>query len=141
MMKIKRINAEDTWGIRLEVMWPNMPLDFVKMESDHEAFHYGLFIDDKLVSVVSLFVSGETAQFRKFATLSNYQGKGYGYALLNYILKSAEEIGVETVWCNARKTKSDFYKKFGMEKTNKHFVREGIEYVIMECKLHKRCKI
>lgn len=67
-MKIKKIKAEQTWEIRHKVMWPNKPLAYVKISNDLEGLHYGLFVADKLVSVVSLFIKGEVAQFRKFAT-------------------------------------------------------------------------
>jgi GNAT superfamily N-acetyltransferase len=131
-MKIKVIDAQQTFQIRHEVMWPNAPLDYVKLDDDAKGLHYGAYVDGKLVSVVSLFINGAEAQFRKFATLHAYQGKGLGTALLKFVIKEAEGRGAMRIWCNARADKTDFYKKFGLVKTQSTFTKKGQDYVIME---------
>jgi N-acetylglutamate synthase-like GNAT family acetyltransferase len=70
-------------------------------------------LDLTLASVVSLFMTGNTAQFRKFATERSEQGKGHGTALLLHMLSILPQHQVKTVWCNARKDKTAFYAKFG----------------------------
>ena len=130
--QIKKINPEETWPIRHEILWPDHPYDFVKLEEDKEGFHYGVFVGDQLVTIVSLFVNGSDAQFRKLATLEDHQGKGHGSDLLNHVIEKAERKGAKKIWCNARADKSGFYQRFGMYETEKKFVKEGIDYVIME---------
>ncbi|HEX8015364.1 MAG TPA: GNAT family N-acetyltransferase, partial [Flavobacterium sp.] len=61
---IKPIQASDTWKIRHEVMWPDQPLEFVQLEEDESGLHFGVFIDEKLVSIVSCFISDDEMQFR-----------------------------------------------------------------------------
>lgn len=131
-MEIKTINASDTWQIRHEVMWPDQPFEFVQLEEDNSGFHFGVFEEDKLVSIVSCFIDGKEIQFRKLATLEDYQGKGIASHLLKYILEFAKEKGLEKVWCNARSNKKSFYEKFGMKDTFKTFVKAGQEFTIME---------
>ncbi|MBO9584017.1 MAG: GNAT family N-acetyltransferase [Flavobacterium sp.] len=131
-MEIKKINASDTWQIRHEVMWPDQPFEFVQLEEDASGFHFGVFEDNKLVSIVSCFIEGKEMQFRKLATLEEYQGKGIASELLKYIFKFAKEKGLEKVWCNARTSKKAFYEKFGMKNTFKTFVKKGQEFTIME---------
>ncbi|WOK09451.1 GNAT family N-acetyltransferase [Imperialibacter roseus] len=131
-MEIRKIKAEDTWPVRHRVMWPNQPFDFVKVDEDHEGIHYGLFVDDELVSVVSLFLKDGKAQFRKFATEVEHQGKGYGTFLLNYLLKETEGLHVSSVWCNARTEKAGYYERFGFLKTDATYMKGGIEFVVME---------
>lgn len=131
-MEIKRINASDTWLIRQAVMWADKPLDYVKLANDEKGMHFGLFIKDKLISIVSLFIDSQEAQFRKFATLEEEQGKGYGSKLLSYLFDQLIELNVKKVWCNARVEKTAFYKRFGMIKTEQIFSKGGIDYVIME---------
>ena len=131
-MEVKKINASDTWPIRHEVMWPDQPFEFVQLEEDNLGFHFGVFEEDKLVSIVSCFIEGKEIQFRKLATLEEYQGKGIASHLLKYILEFAKEKGVEKVWCNARTNKKSFYEKFGMIDTFKTFVKSGQEFTIME---------
>ena len=131
-MEIKKIQAEDTYEIRHKVMWSHKPIDFVKVDEDTEGVHFGLFESDKLISIVSVFYKNQEAQFRKFATLTEYQGQGYGSTLLKYVFQEIENKGVHKIWCNARGTKTAFYRKFGMTETDMWFVKEGIDYVVME---------
>lgn len=136
--QIKEVLASDTWQIRHQVMWPNEPIDSVKLKNDNQGEHFGLFVDTKLVSVVSLFTKEKSAQFRKFATLHEEQGKGYGTALLQFIFGKVQESTIQHIWCNARLDKTKFYTRFGMEKTDQQFSKSGIEYIIMEKKLKTR---
>ncbi|MCE4049195.1 MULTISPECIES: GNAT family N-acetyltransferase [Bacillaceae] len=129
---ISAIHKEKAWELRHKVMWPEKHFDFIKLADDDTGIHYGLFKGNDLVSVISLFVSDEEAQFRKFATLSEEQGKGYGSALLQYVLMEAEKLGIKKIWCNARKNKAAFYQKFSLHETGESFKKEDKEYVIME---------
>lgn len=131
-MEIRRIEKETAWELRHLVMWPEKDVDYVKLEQDDEGVHYGLFTGGGVVSVISLFVERGEAQFRKFATLVQEQGKGYGSTLLQFVLDEAQSMGIRKIWCNARQNKARFYVKFGLVETPRVFRKDGIEYVIME---------
>lgn len=131
-MFIRTIEAEQAWRLRHEVMWPERDPDYVKLPDDEEGVHYGLFVMDRLVSVVSLFANGEEAQFRKFATARDMQGRGYGTRLLFYALDAAERAGTQRIFCNARAEKAAFYRKFGLRETDTTFEKGGRLYVVME---------
>lgn len=130
--RIAEITAKETLLIRHQVMWPDRSIDYVKLPNDDQGKHFGLFINDQLISVISLFIVDQEAQFRKFATLSEHQGKGYGSLLLKHIMNVAAEQNIQKIWCNARMDKSDYYKKFGLTLTHETFDKGGINYVIME---------
>ncbi len=131
-IEIKEIRAEDTYEIRHKVMWPDKDIDFVKLEEDKMGHHFGLFDNAVLVSIVSVFYKKKEAQFRKFATLVAYQGRGYGSKLLKYVFQSIENQGVERIWCDARIEKKGFYEKLGMVAVDSVFIKNGIEYIVME---------
>ena len=131
-LEIRKITPEEAWPIRHRVMWPGHPFDFVKVEEDPEGLHYGLFVKDELVSIVSLFVEGDKAQFRKFATEVPHQGKGYGTCLLNYLIEQVESMLVSSLWCNARVEKAGYYERFGFRKTERTYEKGGIAFVVME---------
>ena len=136
LVKIKNISALDTWPLRHEVMWPEMPLDYSKLPDDELGYHFGLFLNTKLVSVVSLFIADDhTAQFRKFATKEEEQGKGYGSKLLTHLLEFALKENIFTLWCNARLDKTDYYEKFGFIKTEKSFTKQNLKFVILQKRL------
>ncbi|QDW22912.1 GNAT family N-acetyltransferase [Flavobacterium sp. KBS0721] len=131
-MEIKPIKASQTWQIRHEVMWPEQPFEFVQLEEDNLGLHFGVFDQEKLISIVSCFVVDEEMQFRKLATLQKFQGNGSASQLLHYILKLAKENNLKKVWCNARTNKKSFYEKFGMKETLKTFIKANQEFTIME---------
>lgn len=131
-MNIKRIEASQTWQIRHEVMWPDQPFEFVQLEEDNLGLHFGVFDHEKLVSIVSCFITGNEMQFRKLATLENYQGRGIASQLLNHIFDIAKEKDLKKVWCNARTNKKSFYEKFGMIDIHQTFIKEGQKFTVME---------
>ncbi len=131
-VEIRKIHFELTWDLRHRIMWPNRVIDYVKLPNDRIGVHYGLFANDKLISIISAFIENEEAQFRKFATLNEEQGKGYGTKLLNFLFLELEKEGILKIWCNARTNKIHFYEGFGMKQTEKRFNKGGIAYVIME---------
>lgn len=146
-MIIKKIEKEATWPIRSIAMYPDKPLEHVVLDIDSTGQHYGLFIghqsdqeteevletlDDQLVSVISLFVENNQMQFRKFATLVDEQGKGYGSYLLKWVIDYCIKEKIETLWCNARMEKRFYYKHLGFCETDKTFRRGEIDYIIME---------
>lgn len=129
---IKSIPYQSTWSIRHSVMWPDMPFDYVKLPEDQLGQHFGLFLDEELVSIVSVFFLINEVQFRKFATVLEHQGKGYGSTLLSHVLTALESKSLSRIWCNARIDKSDYYERFGLVATNQTYVKGGIHFVIME---------
>jgi len=132
---IEQIRADLTWRIRHEAMYPNLSMELVKLENDPEGTHFGLFADDKLVSVVSVFHWDRIYQFRKFATISNAQNLGYGSILLKHLMDYVREMGGTKLWCNARCSAHSFYQKFGFSKMDQTSKKHGIDFVIMELQL------
>lgn len=135
MISIKNITPEETYFLRHSVMWPNQPISFVMLPEDQKGIHFGLFVQEILTSVISIFITNNKAQFRKFATLQCEQGKGYGSYLLEHSINFIKENRIEVLWCNARADKTNFYTKFGFIETQKKFTKESIDFVILEKKL------
>jgi hypothetical protein len=132
LIEIKKIKGSETWLLRYEVMYPDTSIDFVKSPNDIEGDHFGLFYNNKFVSVVSLFFNENLVQFRKLATRELVQGKGFVSLLLNYIFDYVKKSNTSKIWCNARHNKIGFYQKFEMIVTNSKFRKEEIDYVVME---------
>lgn len=130
--KITEITPDKALPIRHEVMWPDRPFDYVELPNDDQGQHFGLFLNESLISVISLFIENQQAQFRKFATLNEHQGQGYGSLLLQHVFRLAEQQQFKRIWCNARMDKSSYYAKFGMKLTDNTFNKGGLDYVIME---------
>ena len=135
-VQIEQIRFDLTWRIRHDVMYPDLPFDAIKLENDPNGIHFGLYTNDQLIAVVSLFNVGPVYQFRKFATRVGAQGKGYGTLLLKHVISYVTDTGAEKLWCNARISASAFYSKFGFKETDQHSQSNGIDFVIMELQLN-----
>jgi predicted GNAT family N-acyltransferase len=131
-MDIRNVDLDTIWKIRQEVMYPAEELSYVQLPDDESGRHLGLYVDNVLVSIVSLFERGDDLQFRKFATLVTEQGKGYGSDLLQYVMDLGVAEGSRSIWCNARVSARGFYERFGMHTTGVTWRQKDIEFVKME---------
>lgn len=132
MIKIEPIAPELTWSIRFEVMYPEHDLDFVKLENDHEGIHFGLYYNQKLTGIVSLFNEGPIYQFRKLAVLNEAQKLGLGKKLMEFTIDYCKTKKAKKLWCNARANAKEFYKRLGFRETNETFFKDGYDFIIME---------
>ncbi|WP_047414532.1 GNAT family N-acetyltransferase [Cellulophaga sp. Hel_I_12] len=137
MINIKKITAVETYPLRHAVLWPEQPISYIQLAEDTKGIHFGLFKNKQLVSVISLFIDGESAQFRKFATHTEEQGRGYGTDLLQHTIDFATTENIKLLWCNARADKTNFYKKFGFKETSKTYIKKGVKFIILEKVLHR----
>ena len=134
MLYIEQIRPELTWRIRQKVLYPAQKLYEMEMEEDNQGYHFGAFMDNQLVGVVSLFVNGDDFQFRKFAVDEDVQGKGVGKTMLQHLIDFALNENAKRLWCNARVTAIGFYLKHSFTHTGQLFSKNGFDYEILERK-------
>lgn len=132
---INEVPYEKILEIRHQVMYPEKDKDSVILEDDDKGLHIGYYAEGKPVSVFSIFLKDGELQFRKFATLKEYQGKGYGTKLMEWLLDYAKDLKFTRIWCNSRIEKTDFYKKFGFIETNQTFDKAGYKFIVLEKRL------
>ena len=130
-MDIRRIQWQETIPLRHKVLWPNQNPEYCYVEGDENAWHFGVFVHEALVSVASVYPDGEIIRLRKFATTTEHQGKGIGTALLQHILAELAKSNVEVFWCDARETAIGFYERFGMSTEGERFYKGPVPYFKM----------
>lgn len=131
-IEIKEVRTEETLNIRHQVLWPDKPIAFVRLPEDDIAVHFGLFLENQLVSVISIYAEKDSIRFRKFATLPDFQNRGLGKQLLNYVIEYARINQYRRIWCDARTSALGFYEKLGFEKFSQPFFKEDVEYYKIE---------
>ncbi len=131
-MIIEQITPYLTHKLRRDVLYPDMKIFEMEMDEDIDGIHFGAFYENKLIGVVSLFSKGRSFQFRKLAVDPEYQHKGIGSSILNYITEYAQLNGGTTIWCNARLSAIGFYLKANFVQTGNLFSKSGIDYEILE---------
>ena len=87
-MEIRNIFWEQTIPLRQSVLQPNKPPEYCHVDGDHDAMHFGAFVNDELVCVASVYIKSDKARLRTFATKIDYQGQGIGSQMLKFILHS-----------------------------------------------------
>ncbi|MCW2473166.1 MULTISPECIES: GNAT family N-acetyltransferase [unclassified Symbiopectobacterium] len=129
---VRPITVDTCLPLRQKELWPDRPLDFLRMEGDEQAQHYGLYQEDTLVSCLSVFPLTNTArQIRKFATDAAFQRQGYGSRLLTQVLDKLHAEGINDIMLNARLTATEFYLRFGFQVAGEVCHKEGVAYVKM----------
>jgi GNAT superfamily N-acetyltransferase len=127
---IRSIEPAQTYALRHAVLWPDKPLAYVQLPEDEAGQHFGAFVADALVAVISLFVGADgVARFRKFATDPAWQGRGVGTLLLRHIIAVAQTQGASQLWCDARQATLPFYQRFGLAPEGQVFYKGEVPYV------------
>jgi len=128
MIQIKKISAEETYPIRLEVLRKKIPLPYkFNGDFDENTFHIGAFSNNKLIAVSSYMKAenknfkGKQYQLRGMATLIESQGAGAGKLMLQEAFSILVKMNIDILWCNARVIAVDFYKKQGLKTFGKLF--------------------
>ncbi|MFM2484634.1 GNAT family N-acetyltransferase [Celerinatantimonas yamalensis] len=130
-MDIQPIRSEQTLAIRQQVLWPQLSCDACKLDDDERGCHWGVYIEQQLVSVASVFIDGDSARLRKFATLATYQRQGIGSALLGHIMMALRQQSIDYFWCDARASACEFYQRFGLTVQSEPFYKSTIPYFKM----------
>lgn len=89
-----------------------------------------------LFCVSSVFIEENGARLRKFATLTEYQGKGIGTVMIQEIFTYLKTTNVEYFWCDARTSAIGFYHRLGLTTSGDTFFKSDVECVKMACKLN-----
>jgi GNAT superfamily N-acetyltransferase len=127
---LKEIHYLDTFPVRSAVLRIGKPIEscFFLGDNAPDTSHFGLFTDDNLIGVASLFKTNNENfdtknqfQLRGMAILKNYQSAGFGKLLITKIFGFIESNKVELLWFNAREIALPFYEKMGCSKKGTSF--------------------
>jgi predicted GNAT family N-acyltransferase len=133
---IQEIPIDALLQLRQQVLWPDKDIEFVRTPNDDRGIHLGVCIEGQWVSCISLFLEeNHHAVFRKFATLAEFQNKGYGSQLLHYSFNYLHQLGMQTISCSARVEKQSYYLKFGMQPNGYPYLKNGLNYILMEANI------
>ena len=122
MENIKNISSTDTFPVRQPVLRPGKPIESCQFDGDElpSTSHFGLFINEKLIGVVSVFTNKNTIfsienqfQIRGMAVLPEFQKKGYGADLVKHCEEFVKNQKGNLIWFNARENAVPFYEKLG----------------------------
>ena len=127
---INKIKYIDTFPVRSAVLRQGKPIETCFFLGDDAVgtTHFGLFIENNIIGVASVFTSNNEnfdnktqLQLRGMAILKEHQNMGFGKLLIEEIFNFIESTQVELLWFNARETAVSFYEKLGCIKKGNSF--------------------
>ncbi|WP_459502434.1 GNAT family N-acetyltransferase [Bacillus sp. C1] len=139
MIIITQIDPSETYALRQNILRPNQQLGDCKYISDYEinSFHLGAFLNEELISIASFSSEVEPSlqgrnhyRLRGMATVPTFRKQHAGSSLIQQATAILQERQVEILWCNARITVADYYKRLG-------FLEHGEIFDIHPIGLHK----
>lgn len=130
MMKIEEITFQETFSVRHPVLRAGKPIESCHFVGDDLAStkHFGIFIDNTLVGVTSLFMQHHSffnheiqMQMRGMAVLNSHQKQGFGEKLLAACENYLKNEKISLLWFNARANAVPFYEKLDYQIMGKSF--------------------
>lgn len=130
MMKIEEITFQETFSVRHPVLRAGKPIESCHFDGDDlvSTKHFGIFIDNTLVGVTSLFMQRHSffnheiqMQMRGMAVLNSHQKQGFGEKLLAACENYLRNEKINLLWFNARANAVPFYEKLGYQIIGKSF--------------------
>ena len=130
MSLIKEITFQEAFAVRHPVLRKGKPIESCFFTGDDlvSTTHFGIYENDKLVGVASLFnqnhdyFSEQTQmQLRGMAVLESHQKMGLGEKLLSHCETFLKKEKKALLWFNARSSAVPFYEKQDYQKSGDSF--------------------
>ena len=111
--------------------WGKNSEDIVQVSLKNSYVTFAVIEEEKVIGMARLLADGGMAFYLKdFVILPEFQGKGMGKALLEYVqnyiknqLKDGWQTNLELI---SAKGKEEFYKKFGFEERPSKYIGAGM---------------
>ena len=130
---------EEYFSVRYQTLrapW-HQPPGSERDEKENQAIHAAAFYNSKIIGVARLQqIEPGKGQIRYMGVLPEFNGKGIGSALLQFLENKAKENHITSIILNARENAVPFYIKNGYEVIEKSYLLwNEIQHYLMQKKL------
>lgn len=121
-LRVESVEASVLYELRRRILRNNDQSAAVDFEEDHAptARHFAGLLDGRVVVSASFFLAAAPVrdelvsyQLRFMAVDADFQGRGFGAAVLEAAEATLLELGAEQLWANARDVALGFYEATG----------------------------
>lgn len=137
-LKIFDQNSADYWLaliLRYRVLRHPLDLNYTRhqLESESNDIHFGFFDENRIYAYLMLSPqNADTIQLRQMAVDPDFQKSGLGKRLIVEAEKYACKNGYTSIFCHARISASDFYKKLDFLPIGDVFQEVSIPHILMQ---------
>lgn len=130
---------QDSLGFRNKTLRVPLGMDIKNdnLEMDLKSIHIMGYLDNKIIACGLLTKLNDTEiKTRQIAVDQDYQNKGYGSKLLQFLEQKAKDLNMKKMVANVRKYAIPFYTKNGWETISEEFLEVGIPHKKMQKELN-----
>ena len=122
-LSVRPISLEETRLLRRDVLRPYMAVEELATHEPAGSVAFGAFEAGELVAVGLVGPEGEPGDWRVrgMATIPEARGRGAGSGVLRALVQHAIDHGATRVWCNARTTALNLYRRAGFVVASEEF--------------------
>ncbi len=102
----------------------------LEVENEEESIHFLLKAGNQSIATARFRLVEGKVKLERFAILYQHRGKGYGHALLRYVLTEARKTKLP-IYLNAQVQVVEYYEKSGFEREGPEFEEAGIKHYKM----------
>ncbi|MDZ7371175.1 MAG: GNAT family N-acetyltransferase [candidate division KSB1 bacterium] len=95
------------------------------------SLHFLGEIEGEPIAAARLRFPGNYAKLERIAVRREWRGRGYGHALVDYLIDQAEQRGYKTLKMHAQAHLVDFYARHGFVRQGEIFQEAGIDHYLM----------
>jgi predicted GNAT family N-acyltransferase len=123
-MRTGPVDPALTRALRRRILRPELPLDAALPGDDiPNAWHVAAWLDDSVASTCFIYPdpcpwrpeveAASSWHLRQMATAEHARGQGAGQAVIDAVIEYLDTHQAKLVWCNARETAVEFYRRCG----------------------------
>jgi predicted GNAT family N-acyltransferase len=114
----------------------NVPEELEWDDQDALARHYLVILDGEAIATARLTpISDHEQKIGRMAVLTEYRGRGFGRALLDFVIQDARTQAADTLVLHAQVSAVGFYRKAGFTCVGDIFDEAGIPHQAMQMTL------
>ena len=134
-VSIKEVPVEKVYGLRSKVLRPGQPIESCHYLEDllPGVFHLAAEQQGEVIGIASFYPeshpqidSDESWRLRGMATDPAVRGQGVGRELLKEGIRQCASRGAGILWCNARTSAIEFYRKLNFDIKGEEFMIKNI---------------
>ncbi len=121
---------EESLELRKDILGQSFSREELNKEEKH--IHLAVYDEDTLVATTVLTPEARGFKMQRVAVRADYQNRGIGSLLVRHSEDLTLKAGINRIYCHARDSAVDFYRKHDFKAIGEFFLEDGIPHQKLE---------